>query len=119
MAKNLCQGPLCHTYETHSRIRGPKNAKVLRTRQAAMNIGTDFYEATINSSIAYFCDDRCFRDWTDVHLARLITIVGLRTRPQETPINIKEEIRTGWRGEYTERTITKLTDNVVNNNITT
>jgi hypothetical protein len=108
MAKHICQGPKCHTYETQSRIRGPKHSKVLRTRQAAMNIGTDFYEATINSTFAYFCDDRCFKDWTDVHLARLMNIVGIKTRPSETPIEVIKETKTGWRGEYVDTTIKLL-----------
>ena len=34
MAKHICQGPKCHTYDTQSRIRGTKGAKVLRTRTA-------------------------------------------------------------------------------------
>ena len=29
----LCQGPLCHTYETQDRLRGPKGAKVRQTRR--------------------------------------------------------------------------------------
>ena len=51
----LCQGPLCHTYETQDRLRGPKGAKVRQTRRRS-----NFYYLGGNA-----CDTRCERDWCD------------------------------------------------------
>ena len=51
----LCQGPLCHTYETQDRLRGPKGAKVRQTRRRS-----HFYYLGGNA-----CDTRCERDWFD------------------------------------------------------
>jgi len=48
-----CQGPLCHTYKTKDRIRGPKGAKYYQTRR--------------RSSFPYLggnaCCMRCQDDW--------------------------------------------------------
>ena len=48
-----CQGPLCHTYETKDRLRGPKGAKYYQTRR--------------RSSFGYLggnaCCMRCQDDW--------------------------------------------------------
>ena len=48
-----CQGPLCHTYETKDRLRGPKGAKYYQTRR--------------RSSLYYLggnaCSMNCERDW--------------------------------------------------------
>ena len=51
----VCQGPLCHTYETQDRLRGPKGAKVRQTRRRSQ-----FYYLGGNA-----CDTRCERDWFD------------------------------------------------------
>ena len=51
----VCQGPLCHTYETQDRLRGPKGAKVRQTRRRS-----HFYDLGGNA-----CDTRCERDWLD------------------------------------------------------
>ena len=51
----VCQGPLCHTYETQDRLRGPKGAKVLQTRRRSR-----FYYLGGNA-----CDTRCQQDWFD------------------------------------------------------
>ena len=48
-----CQGPLCHTYETKDRIRGPKGAKTYQTRRRS-----SFYYLGGNA-----CDMRCQSDW--------------------------------------------------------
>ena len=47
-----CQGPLCHTYQTKDRIRGPKGAKYYQTRRRSSMIYDD-----------NFCSQRCADDW--------------------------------------------------------
>ena len=46
----LCQGPLCHTYPTKDRIRGPKGDKHYETRKQ-----TYYHDE--------FCCLRCQNDW--------------------------------------------------------
>jgi hypothetical protein len=48
-----CQGPLCHTYQTKDRIRGPKGAKYYQTRRRS-----SFYYLGGNA-----CNLRCQDDW--------------------------------------------------------
>ena len=48
-----CQGPLCHTYETKDRLRGPKGSKTYQTRRRS-----NFYYLGGNA-----CDMRCQNDW--------------------------------------------------------
>ena len=59
----------------------------------------------------FFCDERCMNNWLDVHMTQLISFVGLKTKPQESPVDIVEEIRQNWTGNnYTVTTI-KLKEN--------
>ena len=108
MAKHICQGPKCHTYDTQSRVRGPKGNKVLRTRNAR-------YDNDINLEWGYkwdryFCDERCMNNWLAVHITQLINYVGIKTKPQETPIDVVKEEMDGWRGKYIRTTIKLLSD---------
>ena len=48
-----CQGPLCHTYRTKDRIRGPKGAKTYQTRRRS-----SFYYLDGNA-----CSMQCQDDW--------------------------------------------------------
>jgi len=48
-----CQGPLCHTYKTKDRLRGPKGAKFYQTRRRS-----SFYYLGGNA-----CCMRCQDDW--------------------------------------------------------
>ena len=48
-----CQGPLCHTYHTKDRLRGPKGAKYYQTRRRS-----SFYYLGGNA-----CSMNCERDW--------------------------------------------------------
>ena len=48
-----CQGPLCHTYRTKDRIRGPKGAKHYQTRRRS-----NFYYMGGN-----VCSMQCQDDW--------------------------------------------------------
>ena len=110
MTKHLCQGPKCHTYETQSRLRGPKGNKVLRTRTARYDM-TQEHHAWLNNWEYYFCDERCLHAWLRDHLTQLINYVGLKTNPQETPIVLETEIRKDWADkEYTTTTIKLLTE---------
>ena len=52
MSMKYCQGPLCHTYQTKDRIRGPKGAKYYQTRRRSSMIYDD-----------NFCSQRCADDW--------------------------------------------------------
>jgi hypothetical protein len=111
--KYYCQGTRCHTYDTQSRVRGTKGNKVLRTRYAYGS--SDSWNT--NRWELYFCDERCMNDWLREHIANFMNIVGIKTKPQETPIDIVEETRTNWSGkEYTYTTI-KLKEN--ENNVLT
>jgi len=106
MTRHYCQGIKCHTYDTQSRIRGVKGAKVLRTRYAYGS--SDSWNT--NRWELYFCDERCMNDWLKEHIANFMNIVGIKTKPQETPVEVIKEVKTGWRGEYIDTTIKLLTE---------
>jgi hypothetical protein len=115
MTKHLCQGPECHTYKTQSRIRGPKDSKVLRTRFARCDFTPEhrsFWED-------FFCDERCLHAWLRVHLNNLMLSVGIKTKPSETPIAVEKETVEGWRGTYVDTTIKLLNSNAIEDIITT
>ena len=108
--KHICQGPKCHTYDTQSRVRGVKGSKVLRTRNARYDMETVHNDWAMNWEY-YFCDERCMNNWLSVHMAQLINYVGIKTKPQESPINIVQETRTNWTGQpYTVTTIKLLSE---------
>ena len=67
-----CQGPLCHTYKTKARIRGPKGYKQYQTRKRS-----SFYYGKNN-----FCDQRCMYDWIDMHIERALDRFGRTTEPE-------------------------------------
>ena len=65
MSMIYCQGPLCHTYQTKDRIRGPKGAKVYQPRRrssfyylggnaCSMNCQNDWYEKFGEQAINHF-----------------------------------------------------------------
>ena len=117
--KHICQGPNCHVYTTQSRIRGPKGNKVLRTRNARYHTN-DPNTGWIANWEYYFCDERCMNKWLNTHMTQLINYVGIKTKPNETPIDIVEETNTNWQGEkYTRTTIKFLSEPDINANITT
>ena len=115
MTRHICQGPLCHTYDTQSRIRGVKGSKVLRTRNARYEIAeqaTERYGWAMNWEY-YFCDERCMNKWLNTHMTQLINYVGIKTKPQESPIDIEQTIHKAWNGqEYTRTTIKLLNDSI-------
>ena len=113
--KHICQGPECHTYDTQSRIRGVKGSKVLRTRNAY----GDSDNWTTHEWYLYFCDERCMNDWLKEHIANFMNIVGIKTKPQETPIDIVQTIHQDWTGkDYTRTTIKLLSEQSDNATVT-
>ena len=118
MAKHICQGPKYHTYETQSRVRGPKGNKVLRTRTARYDMNE--YE---NNSWAYrwefyFCDERCLQNWLKEHMTQLMNYVGIKTKPQETPIDVIKETIERWGNTYNTTTIKLLSDQEIDDTVT-
>ena len=69
-----CQGPLCHTYETKDRIRGPKGAKYYQTRRRS-----DFYYLGGNA-----CSTRCENDWFQKFGEQAVNHFGRLTEPKRT-----------------------------------
>ena len=115
--KHICQGPFCHTYDTQSRVRGTKGNKVLRTRNARYDMNEYNKNDWAYRWEFYFCDERCMNVWLNTHMTQLINYVGIKTKPQESPIDIIQETRKNWSGnEYTYTTI-KLKEN--ENNVLT
>ena len=120
MSKHICQGPKCHTYDTQSRVRGVKGSKVLRTRNARYDNVTQEKHSWLQNWEYFFCDERCMNNWLDVHMTQLISFVGLKTKPSETPIDIVQEQLTNWSGEkYTRATIRFVSEPDIENNVLT
>ena len=115
--KHICQGPECHTYDTQSRVRGPKGSKVLRTRNARYEVDNSYTWS--NPWEQYFCDERCMNNWLAKHMTQLINYVGIKTKPSETPIDVVQEEMDGWRGKYTRTTIKFLSEPTIDDSITT
>ena len=112
MTRHICQGPECHTYKTQSRIRGVKGSKVLRTRNARYDI-SDTSHSWGYIWERYFCDERCMQNWLAKHMTQLMTVVGINTKPNETPIVVEKETKEGWRGTYVDTTIKLLNSNAI------
>jgi len=66
-----CQGPLCHTYDTKDRKRGPKGNKVNQTRRRS-----SFYYLSNNA-----CSIQCERDWFDKFGEQALNHFGRITQP--------------------------------------
>ena len=66
-----CQGPLCHTYDTKDRKRGPKGNKVNQTRRRS-----SFYYLGGNA-----CSTRCQDDWFQKFGERAVDYFGRITQP--------------------------------------
>ena len=116
MTRHICQGPECHTYKTQSRIRGPKDSKVLRTRPARYDMTTHSWGYVWER---YFCDERCMQNWLAKHMTRLINFVGINTKPQETPVDIVETVHQDWTGRDYTRTTIKLLNNTTQDDTVT
>ena len=79
-----CQGPLCHTYDTQDRKRGPKGNKVNQTRRRSR-----FYYLSGNA-----CSMQCERDWFNKFGERALDYFGRITQP----IVLQEN--NAWRKQY-------------------
>ena len=66
-----CQGPLCHTYDTKDRKRGPKGNKVNQTRRRSQ-----FYYLGGNA-----CNVQCERDWFEKFGEQALNHFGRITQP--------------------------------------
>ncbi len=88
---NWCHGPKCHTYHTQDRIRGVQGSKVLRTRKLTQNSWRS------NSFFSHFCSQGCWNDFAYEHWEEFIRLHP-RTEALETPIEVKVETYTDWRG---------------------
>ena len=113
--KHICQGPECHTYDTQSRVRGTKGNKVLRTRNARYEIYTDYKWSSPWEQ--YFCDERCMNYWLAKHMTQLMNFIGIKTKVQESPIDIVQTVHQDWTGRDYMRTTIKLKQN--ENNVLT
>ena len=79
-----CQGPLCHTYDTKDRKRGPKGNKVNQTRRRS-----SFYNLGGNA-----CSMQCERDWFAKFGEQAVNHFGRITKP----IVLQEN--NAWRKRY-------------------
>jgi len=79
-----CQGPLCHTYDTKDRKRGPKGNKVNQTRRRS-----SFYYLQGNA-----CSMQCQDDWFKQYGERALNHFGRITQP----IVLQEN--NAWRKRY-------------------
>ena len=59
------------------------------------------------------------QNWLAKHMTQLMTVVGINTKPQETPIVVEKETKEGWRGTYTYTTIKLLNSNAVEDIVVT
>jgi hypothetical protein len=92
-----------------------KGNKVLRTRFAY----GDNESWSTNQWYLYFCDERCMQDWLKEHIASFMNIVGIKTKPQETPIDVVQTIHQDWTGkDYTRTTIKLLSEQTNDDTIT-
>jgi hypothetical protein len=57
--------------------------------------------------------------WLNTHMVQLISFVGLKTKPNETPIVVEKETVEGWRGTYVDTTIKLLNSNAIEDIVTT
>ena len=99
-----CQGPLCHTYQTTDRKRGPKGSKYFQTR-------------TVNRygyGDGSFCTQSCWSDWWMKHGTAAVDHFGRLHEPiRLVPENawIKDYDYHGYDNQPNEHYfINKLTD---------
>ena len=91
----LCQGPLCHTYDTTDRKRGPKGNKRNQTR----TVGKYGY------GNGNFCTLNCHNDWWQEHGNRAVDNAGRIFKPRiltEQNSWIKQENYYTWQRENGE-----------------
>ena len=90
-----CQGPLCHTYDTKDRKRGPKGNKVNQTRRRRSN----FYYMGGN-----VCSMQCQDDWFREYGERALNHFGRITQPIVLTENNawRKQYRWSWQSDNNE-----------------
>ena len=83
-----CQGPLCHTYTTKDRIRGPKGAKYYQTRRRS-------YFSYLGGNA---CSMNCQDDWFKKFGERAVNHFGRLTEPKRTDCDNAWYKYRDWRG---------------------
>tara|TARA_Y100000401_G_C8231119_1_gene178165 strand:- start:70 stop:399 length:330 start_codon:yes stop_codon:yes gene_type:complete len=81
---NWCHGPDCHAYTTHSRVRGSKGNKVLRTIK--INVSGRYPQGIWK----YFCNQNCLYGYLSKH-AEAIVALAPRREALETKIKDPEK----------------------------
>ena len=86
-----CQGPLCHTYDTQDRKRGPKGNKVNQSRRRSQ-----FYYLGGNA-----CNTQCERDLYEKFGNRAVDYFGRITQPIVLQENNawRKQHRWSWQGD--------------------
>ena len=78
-----CHNPNCHKIETHSRVRGSGNNKVLRT--VKIRCGSHWRQ---NSIFDFFCNNSCLFQFLDKFRQEVADIRPVN-KPSETPIEVE------------------------------
>ena len=84
-----CQGPLCHTYDTKDRKRGPKGNKVNQTRRRS-----SLYYLNGNA-----CSTQCQDDWFQKFGEQALNHFGRITKPIILQENNAWRKRFPWSGQ--------------------
>ena len=92
---NWCHGPKCHTNHTQDRIRGVQGSKVLRTKKIKVQDLSRWHYSQGWEN--HFCKLGCLMDFIKEHINDVIAL-GPRREALETPIEVKVETHTDWRG---------------------
>ena len=103
---NWCHNPDCHTIATVSRIRGSKGNKVLRTVKIKVGRYGNYQPNIWN----YFCNNSCLFQFLDKFGQEIANTYSVK-QPSETPIKVKKEQTTNWRGDpFTSIRIERLNE---------
>ena len=84
-----CQGPVCHTYDTKDRKKGPKDNKRNETRRRS-----HMYYGKGN-----FCSMSCYNDWAELFSDRAIDHFGRITQPKVLTKDNAWTTQRNWRAE--------------------
>ena len=87
-----CQGPDCHTYHTHDRLKGIKGSKTYQTRRRS-----NMYYGKGN-----FCDRRCMEDWIDKNIEHSLNHFGRTTQAKHLTQDNAWLKDYDWRGNADE-----------------
>ena len=103
---NWCHNPDCHTIATVSRIRGSKGNKVLRTVKIKVGRYGNYQPNIWN----YFCNNSCLFQFLNKFGQEIANTYSVK-QPSETPIKVKKEQTTNWRGDpFTSIRIERLNE---------